>query len=485
MDAPAYVVDRDYTRDFHPETAPGHLAFALEVASVSSPLPRLVLDLGCGQGFGLALLAAANPDIRFEGYDINASHVAHATELIEAAALDNVTVETASFALLVERGGARDVDLAVAHGVYSWVEPSVQDDMLAILAGRLTAGGVAAISYNCLPGWGPLDPIRELARAMPIDRVRDDPAERLLACLASLDAAGAAYLAVTPAARGHVAAMVGADKAYLAHEYCGTAARALPVREVHRRFAAAGLAYAGTATVVEALDAFAVLPSMRGLVEAAPAGPWRETLRDFGSNRSFRRDIFRCGGGDPRSVPAAPTYALLVPPAEALAPIPGPFGPIRGRADIFSPLVAVLEEAPATAAALNARLRGASAAQVSEALALLVHGHRVAPVFGPTQDPRPAKRFNDVLIERAKQGHFYGHLASPVARTGVRVDPFELLALGAARAVLAPKAAAASVRAGFAASPGHADAAPTDAQIAEDFAAFATGARPRLAALDV
>ena len=148
MSASGYVVDRDYTAAFHPETAPGHLAFALGLESSPASPPARVLELGCGQGFGLALLAAANPDIVFEGYDFNASHVAHAAELIEAAALRNVTVETASFAALVERGGARDVDLAIAHGVYTWIDAQAQCDVLAILASRLAEGGVTSVSRS-------------------------------------------------------------------------------------------------------------------------------------------------------------------------------------------------------------------------------------------------------------------------------------------------------------------------------------------------
>jgi hypothetical protein len=44
---------------------------------------------------------------------------------------------------------------------------------------------------------------------------------------------------------------------------------------------------------------------------------------------------------------------------------------------------------------------------------------------------RPAQRFNRMVVERARAGRLYGHLASPVARTGVPVDEFGLLALAA------------------------------------------------------
>lgn len=93
--AKGYVADIGYTAGFYRETTPAHVAFAA-LSIGRSPgralKPKRVLELGCGQGFGLALTAAANPDVAFEGYDFNPDHVAHARRLIEGAALGNVAV---------------------------------------------------------------------------------------------------------------------------------------------------------------------------------------------------------------------------------------------------------------------------------------------------------------------------------------------------------------------------------------------------------
>jgi hypothetical protein len=67
-----------------------------------------------------------------------------------------------------------------------------------------------------------------------------------------------------------------------------------------------------------------------------------------------------------------------------------------------------------------------------DCLALLVHSGHVLALAGPHDvDMRPAQRFNRMIVERARGGRLYGHLASPVARTGVPVDEFGLLALAA------------------------------------------------------
>ena len=88
--AAGYVADIGYTSGFYRETAPSHMAFAALTtghAPGRALAPKRVLELGFGQGFGLALLAAANPDVAFEGYDFNPEHVAHARRLIAGAGL--------------------------------------------------------------------------------------------------------------------------------------------------------------------------------------------------------------------------------------------------------------------------------------------------------------------------------------------------------------------------------------------------------------
>jgi hypothetical protein len=67
-----------------------------------------------------------------------------------------------------------------------------------------------------------------------------------------------------------------------------------------------------------------------------------------------------------------------------------------------------------------------------DCLALLVHSGQVLPHLDrDTVDVRPAQRFNRVVVERARAGRLYGHLASAVAGTGIPVDETGLLTLAA------------------------------------------------------
>ena len=107
-----YIRDIGYTAGFYPQTAPHWLAFAAIVAGRAPGAalrPKRVYELGMGQGFGLALLAAANPDVSFEGCDFNPDHVAQAMRFIVEAKLPNMAVHEMSFANNVPKDGEKDV----------------------------------------------------------------------------------------------------------------------------------------------------------------------------------------------------------------------------------------------------------------------------------------------------------------------------------------------------------------------------------------
>src|SRR6516165_3392202 len=159
-----YVADIGYTSNFYRETAPSHMAFAA-LSIGRSPgralRPERMLELGFGQGFGLALLAAANPHVACEGYDFNPEHVAHAQDLIKGAGLANLKVSEASFEEVALRGGENDIDVIAVHGIFSWVSPQAQDAIVSIVRQRLQPNGLFYVSYNCMPGWAPLLPIKK------------------------------------------------------------------------------------------------------------------------------------------------------------------------------------------------------------------------------------------------------------------------------------------------------------------------------------
>ncbi len=175
-----YVLDIEYTSGFYREIAPGFLNWAILSQGLYAPTLRegaAYCELGCGQGFGTALLAAANPGVKFYGFDFNPAQIANARRLSAQAGLTNITFEDKSFEELATApdGAYPKFDIIAIHGIYSWISPENRRFIVDILFRHLSAGGAVYVSYNCMPGWAAVAPLqrlmREHANRGPIDRI--------------------------------------------------------------------------------------------------------------------------------------------------------------------------------------------------------------------------------------------------------------------------------------------------------------------------
>jgi len=440
--AKGYVADIGYTAGFYRETAPSHMAFAA-LSIGRSPgralKPKRMLELGFGQGFGLALLAAANPDVAFEGHDFNPEHVAHARRLIEGADLANITVTETSFEDAAARGGDNDLDVIALHGIFSWVARTTQDAIVSILRQRLQPDGLAYVSYNCMPGWAPLAPIRQFM--MEVKRRNAGRSERQLALaldmIAKLRRGDAAYFAANPAAAQHLDGMLKMDRVYLAHEYLDEHWDLFQFSEAVERMSAAKLAYVASATIPENFDAYAAPPALQPLIAQADDPVLRQTMLDFAANKRFRRDLYARGSAaltatEHRRVLSEMSFVLAVPRNRVIFKFAGPLMELTGHDSLYAPVADLLAEKNATFDELLALppFGETKIGTLLDCLALLVHSNQVLPVFAPA-DMEAAHRFNRMVVGHARTGRIYSHLASPVARTGIPVTDFGLLTLAA------------------------------------------------------
>ncbi len=134
-----------------------------------------VLELGCGDGANLVPMACALPGSKFVGIDLAAVPIDKGMIAIEALALDNIKLRQCD--VLDVSAGFGKFDYIIAHGLYSWVPPAVQDKILTICKMNLAPQGVAYVSYNTYPGWH----LRRITREMMLFHARNliEPPERI------------------------------------------------------------------------------------------------------------------------------------------------------------------------------------------------------------------------------------------------------------------------------------------------------------------
>jgi SAM-dependent methyltransferase len=172
-------------------TQPARLAAVTAVYGLAAPAPERarVLELGCAAGGNLIPLAARFPAAHFVGVDLAERHIEAAQRRIAALGLGNIEARRGDLALLSFAG--ESFDYVICHGVFSWVPEAVQDAIFRICRDALTANGVAAISYNVLPGWRMRAAVRDLC--MRHVRAEEAPMQRVTKVRALLNdiAAGA------------------------------------------------------------------------------------------------------------------------------------------------------------------------------------------------------------------------------------------------------------------------------------------------------
>lgn len=440
--ADGYVTDLAYPAMFHRETGPVWIMST--VAAIGQQAPRLdgafrYLDLGCGVGLNVALLAAANPGGAFLGIDGNPEHVARGRPFMDVLPnlrLIRARIEDVARAPRDAGLGDGPFDFIALHGVYSWVSPETRAAVRRLVAGLLAPGGHVYLHYTSHPGHSVLAGAQAMLRRIG-EIAPGDSAARLasgLACIRALKAGGAGYLRAHPAV-GRLLLSGGESAAYLAHDLLARDWAALHVGDVIEEMEGAGCAFVGSAAVLENVDALSVPGAVRPLIARIGEVKARETARDLARNQSMRRDLYRRGlrGLAPdayRAQLSGLCYHAL-PAMQTAGPltIATTIGPVSVDAAVVDPIRRRLAPGPARFAEL-AGLPGLAgdAAMVLRALQMLAAAgeiHAAAPGHG---DPAAAHALNRLL---AREGDGPGWLAAPAIGSAIPLDGAQMAVAGA------------------------------------------------------
>lgn len=292
----------DYIPGFFKELSPSLLEFCLLNNGMIGPdtqQPFTYCELGYGQGRTLNLLAAANPHGTFYGTDFNRSHFESATAVAETGGLSNLHLFADSF----EAFGERDLpqfDIIVLHGIFSWVDDACRQLLLQFVKQHLKPCGLVYVSYNALPGWSDLMPLRRLlldcARTTrdPRNTTEEHAAQTL--ALATRIATQSNFLQDRPTTVKELERLNQLPLGYLAHEYLVPDMQAFYAGDVIDLFGANGLDYSGSAGCLS--NAVHTMTSSGGLDIITHGSPpaRRETFQDFLRGSRFRQDLYSRGG---------------------------------------------------------------------------------------------------------------------------------------------------------------------------------------------
>ena len=161
-----YTQDVEFNSGFDALQTPVHMFTAAALCgAVAARIDRpfRYMDLACGNGLTLALLADAYPHGEFVGIDINPDHVARAKERADRASLANVTFHQGDVQDL-DAGTYAKFDYVAASGVYSWIDPERRAKLRQFVAGIANDGGLIYLDYSSQPGMAQTAPLYRILR---------------------------------------------------------------------------------------------------------------------------------------------------------------------------------------------------------------------------------------------------------------------------------------------------------------------------------
>jgi SAM-dependent methyltransferase len=442
-----YVLDVPYPRKFVPQIAPPVLRLVAALNGIATP-PEDDFDyceLGSANGDTLALLAAANAGGRFVGVDFNRSHVAAAEALVARGGLENVRLLQRDFEDLA-RDDLPQFDFIAAHGVLSWIGPSKREAVLAFVRDRLKPGGLFYVSYNAMPGWAAMEPLRRLmlehtARmsGTTLDRAREGVEH-----LQRLADAGAGYFANHPTARSMIALMRAAGLPYVVHEHFNAHMQPFYFADVASMMAVRGLAFVGQVPLHLNVRELATPPSVKKIADGLNDRVAFETLKDFGNNELFRSDVYVKGKGEraeseTRFYFEGTPFGTMTSAANIKREAKLAQYTIDYKTPVYDAVLPAITTAAASAMELAQRpdLVSFGQSRIGDALRNLVLGGQVVPMRVEARPAALEARFrlrlpyNAVALENALADVGPLVLASPVTGAGIHVSLIEAIALRA------------------------------------------------------
>jgi SAM-dependent methyltransferase len=435
-----YNVDVAYTHGFYKATAPAWLNFIATFDGVSSPRGDWrYLELGCGNGFGLILLAALHPDREFVGVDFNPTHIAHGRGLAEDAGLSNVWFFEADFVDIAQEWPKDwgQFDYIVAHGVIAWLTLPVRKAVIGTIDHAAKPGALVYLSYNCMPGQAPMQPVQHLLRlwqtteAMkPMDAISSGMRrfQRLIDTNSTMTKA-------LPMIKARVDDMKTDHPHYLVHEYLHDSWHPLWFDEVVHELRSAKLAFLGSTEIGARFPTIALPPKVVEILEDYEDPVVREVMLDVVLNRHFRKDVFARGATPlwPEQHETQLSDTVLCRGNQKLKEdieFDILAQSISGKADVFRPFVQMLETGPTRISDLLGAQEPPNTefAHMRKSIMYLLQSG-FADLHVPIADTEPAKRLNKVICNHVVAGASYSHLIASENGTVLKPDHTDMIML--------------------------------------------------------
>ena len=412
-----YVTDITYSVGWYRQQSPAMMALAAIIGGSSATIPAgddpvLLLELGCGFGYGAMALAASNPTWTVTAVDFNPAHIAGAREWAAEAGLTNITFVEADFSRWEDNPVLRalpEMDFVTMHGVWSWIPPAAQSGIVRLLGQKVRPGGLVHLSYNTLPGWqdrmGIARVIREAGQRVP--GRSDIQARAGLRVVKDLIAANAHFATNAPSTANLVKVLEDASVHYLAHEFMNAYWRPCFVTDVAAALSEAKLEWIAAGNLTDNFPELMLTEEQREIFHRYSDPLMQELIKDMCIPRALRHDVFVRGArrltvSERGTALMDVNLTLVKPPGDLPESVATPAGRAELNREFYQPIVQALAIRPERVGDLL-QLPGLVGRRdnPAELISILIGADMVEPTARPMTAPGDeAMHFNTVSTRR-------------------------------------------------------------------------------------
>lgn len=427
-----YVGDINYTYGYYQELNPQRIIIPFLIEGLMPPKIQNACELGFGQGVSLNVHAMAG-QAKWYGTDFNPSHAFFAQNMANQSDADKVYISDQGFKEFCAREDLPEFDFIGLHGIWSWISDENRDIIVDFLRRKLKVGGVLYISYNTLPGWAAISPVRHLL--VEHERINFSSAQNRVNHTKSALEAGKKVLELSqrlcnssPTLIPKIDELLGLDPHYLTHEYLNTYWQPMYFSQIEELLSSAKLNYACSVNYLEDFPECLFSPEQQEYFKTIENPSFAQTIKDYMLNKQFRRDYWVKGQQRLNLAEATEIWktlsVLLVLQRNEVPMSISAYRQTDLLPEVFDPILDILADNKIHSVAdilteLNGKL---SDNEVFNALALL-YGKQDILLAQPNEyieqaRPRCAK-LNRYLLERARISNEICVLASPVTGEGM------------------------------------------------------------------
>lgn len=441
-----YMTEIEYIHTYHARLNPAHMCLAVANAGFAPPLVGAACELGFGKGMSLNMHAAAS-SVAWYGTDFHPGHTAFARGVASLAG-SAPHLFNESFAEFCNRADLPDFDFVALHGIWSWISDVNRAVILDFVRRKLKPGGILSISYNTLHRWSSFYPVRDLLTEHS-HRMAQPGMSSKSRVSAALDFADRLvekcpdYFQANRMAASHLEQMKGQQLEYLAGEYFGREWRPMSFAEMAPLLNAGQLSYACSADYGDHIDAICLTRKQQDFLQEIPDELFRQTVRDFCTDQSFRNDYWvkdgkRLNAQERIDKLQRQRVVLVCPPDKkmlnATTADGKPFLTLAQGACVLDALANAQPHALGELARLVQK-EGMSFSRLMEFVLLLAARDCLQPAQDVTANSNVSvtgatRRLNQALLQRSSlHADSVEYLASPVTGGGVPVSQLQQLFL--------------------------------------------------------